>query len=86
MEKLIEMTKSHSPDLEQAVRDAFAADAIQKGTAVDGVGKEFIFAMAAVAAPSQPKLRIDYDAEITAGDQGRFSLGLSGAGNNRNCS
>ncbi len=62
MEKLIEMSKSHSPDLEQALKDSLGAEAIQKGTAVDGIGKEFIWA---VAAPSQPKLKIDYDAEIT---------------------
>ena len=63
MDKLIEMAKSHSPDLELTLKDTLSADAIQKGTAVDGIGKDFIWA---VAAPSQPKLKIDYDADITA--------------------
>jgi len=63
VDKLIEMAKSHSPGLEQALQDSLGTDAIQKGTAVDGIGKEFIWA---VAAGSQPKLKIDYEDDITA--------------------
>jgi hypothetical protein len=63
MDKLIEMTKSHSPDLEQMLKDTLGTDAIQKGMAVDGIGKDFIWV---VAAPSQPKLKIGYDDDITA--------------------
>jgi hypothetical protein len=63
VERLIEMSKSHPSDLEQALKDTLGVDAIQKRTAVDGIGNEFIWA---VTAPSQPKIKIDYDADITA--------------------
>ena len=63
IDKLIEMAKAHSPELEQAVKDTLGADAIQKGTAVDGIGRDFIWA---VSGTSQPKLKIDYDDEIAA--------------------
>ena len=63
MEKLIEMAKSHSPDLEQALKDTLGADAIQKGTAADGVGKDFVWA---VASPSQPRLKIDWAEPVVA--------------------
>ena len=63
VDKLIEMAKSHSPDLEQALRDTLGADAIQKGTAVDGVGKDLIWA---VAAATQPQLQIDYNEPVAS--------------------
>ena len=63
VDKLIEMAKARSADLEQALKDALGADAIQKGTAVDGVGKDFVWA---VAAASQPQLKIDYAEPVAA--------------------
>jgi hypothetical protein len=37
VDKLLEMAKSRPADLEQTLKDTLGADAIQKGTAVDGV-------------------------------------------------
>lgn len=63
VDKLIEMARSHSPGLEQALKDTLGADAIQKGTAVDGVGKDFVWA---VAASSAPLLKVDYTEPVAA--------------------
>jgi enterochelin esterase-like enzyme len=62
VEKLLEMAKSHSPGLDQALKDSLGSDAVQKGTAVDGVGGSFLWA---VESASQPKLRIDYTEPVT---------------------
>jgi Putative esterase len=63
VDKLIEMAKGRSADLEQALKDTLGAGAIQNGSAVDGVGKDFIWA---VAAASQPQLKIDYAEPVAA--------------------
>lgn len=45
-EKLIEMAKGPRPaDFEQTVIDTLGAEAVQKGTAVAGVGSDFLFAI-----------------------------------------
>src|SRR5690242_2376528 len=70
VEKLIEMAKSHAPGLDQALRDTLGADAIQKGTAVDGVGKDFVWAVAGPTVMNNttagPKLQIDYEEPVAS--------------------
>jgi enterochelin esterase-like enzyme len=54
--QLIELAKSNSPGLQDAITATFNAKDLQEGTAWAGRGPEFFFA---VEAPSQPSLAID---------------------------
>ncbi len=54
--ELIELAKSHSPELQSAIRDSFEAKALKDGTAWVGQGADFFFA---VESSTEPKLVID---------------------------
>ncbi|HWB84641.1 MAG TPA: alpha/beta hydrolase-fold protein [Bryobacteraceae bacterium] len=62
-ERLIEMARNHTPELEQALRDTLGAEAIQKGTAVAGQGADFVWA---VATDQEPLLQIDLAPPVSA--------------------
>jgi len=61
--ELLQMARMRSAGLEQALRDTFGADNIQKGTAAAGEMGEFIWA---VAADKGPSLQINREAPIPA--------------------
>src|SRR5882724_4929042 len=54
--QLIDLAKSHSADLQDAITASFAAKDLKDGTAWAGRGPDFFFA---TEAPSQPSLLID---------------------------
>ena len=60
--KLLEITRSSAPELEQSLRDTFGEDALKKGTAVLGEAGDFVWA---VASDRQPVLRIDFGEPLT---------------------
>ena len=62
-QELLRMARTRTSGLEQALRDTFSADNIQKGTAAVGEMGDFIFAIAAEKGPS---LQINYEPPITA--------------------
>jgi len=61
--ELLQMSRTRSAGLEQALRDTLGADNIQKGTAVAGEMGEFVWA---VAAEKGPSLMINRDAPMPA--------------------
>jgi hypothetical protein len=61
--ELLQMARTRSAGLEQAVRDTLGADSIQKGTAAAGEMGDFVFA---VAAEKGPSLQINNEAPIPA--------------------
>jgi len=60
---LLQMARVHSAGLEQALRDTFGVDNLQKGTAAAGEMGEFVWA---VASEKGPSLQINYDPPIAA--------------------
>ena len=60
---LLQMARTRSAGLEQALRDTWGADNIQKGTAAAGEMGEFVWA---VAAEKGPSLQINNGAPIPA--------------------
>jgi hypothetical protein len=49
---LLQMARTRAAGLEQALRDTFGADNIQKGSAAAGERGDFVFAVAAEKGPS----------------------------------
>src|SRR4029453_684871 len=62
-QELLQMARTRSAGLEQALRDTFSADNIQKGTAAAGELGEFVWA---VAAEKGPSLQINNEPAIAA--------------------
>jgi len=62
-QQLIDMARSRTPGLEQALRDTLGSDNIQKGAAAAGEMGEFVWA---VAAEKGPALQINDEAPIPA--------------------
>ncbi len=60
---LIEMARTRTPGLEQALRDTFTAENIQKGAAAVGEMGEFVWA---VTSDKGPSLQINDEAPIPA--------------------
>lgn len=62
--QIIDLAKSNSPQLQQAIESSFEAKELQEGTAWAGHGPDFFFALRSSA---QPTLLIDGNPENTAG-------------------
>ena len=62
-QELLRLARTRAAELEQALRDTFTADNIQKGTAAAGEMGDFVFA---VAAEKGPSLQINNDPPIAA--------------------
>jgi enterochelin esterase-like enzyme len=62
-QELLRMARVHAPGLDQALRDTFDSDKIQKGTAAAGEMGEFVWA---VAAEKGPSLQINREAPMPA--------------------
>src|SRR5262252_2444856 len=60
---LLQMARTRSAGLEQALRDTLGADNIQKGTAAAGEMGDFVWAISSERSPS---LRINNDAPMPA--------------------
>ncbi len=59
-ERLLEMARTRDAALEQAIRDTMGEENVQKGTAVAGVGADFLWAVdAAALGGKEPKLEIN---------------------------
>src|SRR5689334_11429887 len=54
--QLVEFANSHSPELQQAITDAFDTKSLKEGTAWAGRGRDFFFA---IESATEPKLVID---------------------------
>jgi enterochelin esterase-like enzyme len=62
-QELLQMARTRATGLEQALRDTFSADSLQKGTAAAGEMGDFVWA---VAADKGPSLQINTDPPISA--------------------
>ena len=62
-QELLQMARTRTPGLEQALRDTLGPDNIQKGTAAADEMGDFVFA---VAAEKGPSLQINHEAPMPA--------------------